>query len=669
MVPAAFSALDASPMPDGCATVLRLLAASSPNWPEVALVAARDPVLCLALLSASPLANGELDEGLNAVLRRRLERLGPDLLRAWLLGAVHAPAVAGGDSLALLRGECALHLALETRYPRPDEAYLGGLWQHLAELASSLDTRGGSCDTPPKDPDQRPEFTRIVRACGLSEALCDALALGTLLSEQLRGAHPLVRVLHAARLLAADDWQARTTEVAELTGLGSASIVSLRTDVAYIVSGHAVYPPPPGGEAALAIAADNPFREAAISGLLNAAFADLEAAGVADRLAIGAAFFGIAAEPILLAADDAGRLRSLLPAARNGTSTLIDELDLSLDDERSCIAMAARSGELTTHDWAGARPHRSMTDWHVARWLGQQAFPCLPLPAAGHTAIAVLPGAAARSGARLRGLSAALLGAGARAIRAAQRRENDAATREAALQQRFREHVRKIAHEATNPLTVVKNRLELLGQQRADDTPLQDEMLLLNAELDRIDNLLRRASDLPVESAEAPSCRVTELLLEMRAVYGEALFAQHGIGFELRAARNVPDAAIPASALKQVLLNLLRNASEALQPGRRVTVSVMGTVILDGRAQVEIRVADNGPGLPADRLADLFSPRPSSKGGGHQGLGLSVVRDILAQSKASIMCRSQPGIGTSFQILVPLDQSGAVLHHVTESRS
>lgn len=667
MVPAACRALDASPMPDGCATVLRLLAASSPNWPEVALVAARDPVLCLALLSAAPLGTSELDEGLNAVLRRRLERLGPDLLRAWLLGATRAPAVAGDASLALLRGECALHLALETRYPRPDEAYLGGLWQHLVASAHAVPARRGSRDARAHEQERQTEFTRIVRACGLSAALCDALELGAVQPEQLRDAHPLVRVLHAAGLLAADDWQTRTAEVAALTGLGSASIASLRTDVAYIVSGHAVYPPPPaGGDGALVTAADNPFRDAAISGLFNAAFADLEVARVADRLAIGAAFFGLAAEPILLAADDSGRLRSLLPGAPEGTAALIDELDLSLEDERSCIAMAARSSEPAEHPWATAAPRRSMVDWHVARWLGQQGFTCLPLPAAGHTAIALLAGVSAQGGTRLLGLCAALLGAAARAIRSAQRRESSIAEREAALQQRFREHVRKIAHEATNPLTVIKNRLELLGQQRADDPTLQDEMLQLNAELDRIDNLLRHAADLPVQSAEAPSCRVTELLLEMRAVYGEPLFARHGIDFELRAARNVPDAAMPASALKQVLLNLLRNASEALQPGKRVTVSVMGSVILDGRVQLEIRVADNGPGLPPDRLADLFSPRPSSKGAGHQGLGLRVVRDILAQWKASIMCRSQPGVGTSFQILVPLDQSGGVLHHVTD---
>ena len=223
--------------------------------------------------------------------------------------------------------------------------------------------------------------------------------------------------------------------------------------------------------------------------------------------------------------------------------------------------------------------------------------------------------------------------------------------------------MRKIAHEVTNPLTVLKSRLEMLGMQRPEDSPLQDEMVLLNAELDRIDKLMRTASSLPLDEVEVARCGVPELLLDMRSIYGEALFAERGIQLELRAARDLPPAAVPASALKQVLLNLFRNASEALLPGQRLVVSALSQVTVDGRASLELRLVDNGPGLPPERASAPFMPRASTKGDGHQGVGLTVVREILAQWGATILCRSQPGAGTRFQIFLPLEQRGAVLHH------
>jgi Signal transduction histidine kinase, nitrogen specific len=106
-----------------------------------------------------------------------------------------------------------------------------------------------------------------------------------------------------------------------------------------------------------------------------------------------------------------------------------------------------------------------------------------------------------------------------------------------------------------------------------------------------------------------------------------------------------------------VLLNLFRNASEALLPGQRLVVSVFPLVNVDGCNCLEIRFVDNGPGLPAERALDPLSPGVSTKGGGHQGLGLSVVREILAQWNATLLCRTQVGTGTSFQIFVPLEQS------------
>lgn len=657
MHPAVPSHFELQPRADGAATILRLLSASSPNWPEVALVVARDPALSLALLVAQPLAEGELADGLNTVLRRRLERIGSDLLRAWLLGlGSRASTIGAAPDHALLRAECALHLAMETGYARPDEAYLAGLWRGFGTGARGRS--GTSADRRTTRP-----LADLVRDCGLPASLGDALELGTAMEEQLLGAHPLLRLSVAAERLADDEWQARLGEIARLCGLAEPTLTSLRTDIGYIVSGHAAYPPPATGSTALearppASLADDPYRSAGMLGLLTAAFVDLEREEIEDRLAIACPLFGLPAAPVLLSADGAGRLAPMLRMPPGSPTGLIEELHLRLDDETSVIALCARSEQVTVFAPQGGRPGRSLADWQVARWLGGRGFCCLPLTANGHPSVALIAiEQDDELGSELQWRYAALLGAAVRALRAALRQQHALADREAMLQQRFREHVRKIAHEATNPLTVLKSRLEMLGLERPQDAPLQNEMVLLNTELDRIDNLLRSAGDLPVEAVEPARCRVPELLLDLRSIYGDALFNQHGIQLELRAAKGVPIAAIPPSALKQVLLNLFRNASEALLPGQRLVVSVSSQVSVDGRSCVEIRLVDNGPGLPADRMADLFSPRPSSKGGGHQGVGLSIVREILSRWNATILCRSQPGSGTSFQVFLPLEHS------------
>ena len=276
MLPAVFTDLQLQPQAAGAMTILRLLAASSPNWPEVALVVARDPALSLALLIAQPLAAGELNDGLNSVLRRRLERLGADLLRAWLLGLGNANTDCGSaPDRALLRAECALHLAIETRYPRPDEAYLAGLWRGFGHARRPLgETRAAGVETRAQ---QAQELSKLIRDCGLPASLGDALELGAVMEEQLKGTHPLLALAVAAERLAYPHWQEHLPEVARLTGLHEGVLSSMRTDVAYIVAGHAAYPAPsalPCTSAAHlpATANDDPYRSAGMLGLLTAAF-------------------------------------------------------------------------------------------------------------------------------------------------------------------------------------------------------------------------------------------------------------------------------------------------------------------------------------------------------------------------------------------------------------
>ncbi|KAI5913045.1 ATP-binding protein [Azoarcus sp. PA01] len=645
-----------APLAEHRERALRLLAPDAPDWDELASLILRDPALLCSIFVAAPLPPRQrLASTLRLELSQRLQVLGASVLRAWLLQLAwnaapleHAVRLRSGQ--ALIVAECALHLALETRYAYPDEAYLAGLWH--------------------------PFGSTVVQRCGLAGPLADALAFDHPLEEAARSAHPLVPLLHTARRLAGEGWEHELPGLAQKCGLSVEALLSLRTDVGFLVRQSSIPPalsdgtaeesrdetggaaPRVAWPAASCGSGLDPMLDTALSALLRTAFIDLDPPRVTERLTLALRLLcGNDADPMfVVAADEHGILQALPLGAGHDIAQPYGELGLRLEDETSIIALTARTANPSSCFLRPGIPLRSVPDWHIVRWLGREGIRCMPLELKDGTGVAViaadelnpLPPAAAR-------VVAALASAAARALRDLDRRRSARAETEERIEAHHREHVRRIVHEARSPLTVIKSYLGLVAQHHPDAPGLAGKMDALHGEIDRITELLERAARTPVAEPEPARCRVPELLQELHGLYGESLFARRGIHFEVRAAAAVPAAAIPGSALRQVLLNLFRNAAEALHPGGRFSVAVPGQLLANGRQCLEIRLIDNGPGLPAERLADLFSPRPSGKGSGHDGIGLSIVQEILQQWHGLILCRSQAGSGTSFQLLLPLD--------------
>jgi hypothetical protein len=685
-----------APLPEHREALVCLLVAPAPEWEALGTLILRDPGLLYPILAAAPLARQRLASTLRGELTRRLELLGADLLRCWLLqqswngppGGTQSRAL---SAQALLVAECALHLALETRYPHPDEAYLAGLWHNLGALCVASEAPPGTSNGPGEAPgaawhgspplrrdDRQVESGADLAArCGVAAPLADALAFDAPLDEHHLAAHPLVRLLWAAKSLARADWREATERVGAACGLAPEAVLSLRTDVGHLA---AIGPERPPGVGMLAAAAPRApvqtasqlaspgeageageaMRELVLAGLARGAFAGLDGGTAALRFAMACRLLCGEAPPLVVVADESEQLQALplTDDDARDTVTWYGELAQRLDDETSVIALALRTRAATAW-YRAVGATRSARDWHVARWLGRDGLVCLPLPLRRTTGVAVFGADESTVLApAARRMLTDLASAAAAAVLDLRREEaarDEAGTR---LEARFRAHARRIAHEAGNPLSVIKSHLELMAQRDPPGAATRNVLSILHDEIDRIAKLLQDAGHPPPEQPEPASCRVPEVLRELQTVYGEALFGNHGIRFELRVAEHLPPAAMPASALRQVLLNLYRNAAEALQPGRRFVVTVPGQVLANGVPCLELRLIDNGPGLPPERLADPFSTRASDKGEAHQGLGLSIVREILLQWHAFILCRSQPGSGTSFQLLIPLDKNG-----------
>ncbi len=113
--------------------------------------------------------------------------------------------------------------------------------------------------------------------------------------------------------------------------------------------------------------------------------------------------------------------------------------------------------------------------------------------------------------------------------------------------------------------------------------------------------------------------------------------------------------------LKQVLINLLRNAAEAFEGVTdREPLVVVEAEAEDDRAV--IRVRDNGVGIPADKVAKIWEPFYTTKGEAGTGLGLDTVRQIVRDQGGEIEVESEPGVGTTFTVALPLAAEG--IEHV-----
>jgi signal transduction histidine kinase len=114
----------------------------------------------------------------------------------------------------------------------------------------------------------------------------------------------------------------------------------------------------------------------------------------------------------------------------------------------------------------------------------------------------------------------------------------------------------------------------------------------------------------------------------------------------------LPPARVDEEQLRQVLMNLVNNAEEAMRGGGEVRVVTRRRAAAAGAGYVEIAVQDQGPGIPQDVLKHLFVPFFTTKPRG-TGLGLAISQRMVQAMGGQIEVTSQPGEGSTFTILLP----------------
>tara|TARA_R110002072_G_scaffold103600_2_gene227256 strand:+ start:4148 stop:5197 length:1050 start_codon:yes stop_codon:yes gene_type:complete len=225
-------------------------------------------------------------------------------------------------------------------------------------------------------------------------------------------------------------------------------------------------------------------------------------------------------------------------------------------------------------------------------------------------------------------------------------------------QQITRQMIRGLAHEIKNPLGGIRGSAQLLERELpTEDLRAYTEIIV--DETDRLTALVDRL--LGPKSLPQPSLtNIHEVLERVRTLI--ELEADPNLEFRTDYDPSIPEVSIDPELMVQVVLNLARNAMQALQDSTSPCLSFVTRIerqFTIGTTQhklvAKIDIVDNGPGIPTELKQHLFYPMITGRPDG-TGLGLSVAQSIVHQHQGLIEFESRPG-NTIFSIFLPLELS------------
>jgi two-component system NtrC family sensor kinase len=208
-----------------------------------------------------------------------------------------------------------------------------------------------------------------------------------------------------------------------------------------------------------------------------------------------------------------------------------------------------------------------------------------------------------------------------------------------------------VAHEINNPLGSVLLYADILRKETSDDNQQQQEDLeMIIKEATRCKTIVNDLLDFSRQNeVMAQDTDVNELLQELaEEAERQEIFQQIEIVSAL--APDLPTIRADPLQLRQVFLNLMSNAAEAMPEGGQLTLrTTQGP--MEGFITVEVQ--DTGTGIPKENMSKLFTPffttKPIGKG---TGLGLAIIYGIVKMHRGQITVRSQEGMGTTFSVVL-----------------
>ncbi len=210
-----------------------------------------------------------------------------------------------------------------------------------------------------------------------------------------------------------------------------------------------------------------------------------------------------------------------------------------------------------------------------------------------------------------------------------------------------------VAHDLNNPLASVVGFADLLGE--AEDVPerLEEPLAVIRQEAERASGIVRNLLSFARRQEGERQLQSIRPILESTILLLKNQLMAHKIELTFTAEPGLPEVEVHANQIKQVFVNIINNAAQAIRGADRSggRITVLAKCWLDG---VAVRISDNGPGMPESVAQHVFEPFFSTKAEGEgTGLGLSICHGIVKEHGGSMTVDPGPGTGATFTVELP----------------
>jgi len=207
-----------------------------------------------------------------------------------------------------------------------------------------------------------------------------------------------------------------------------------------------------------------------------------------------------------------------------------------------------------------------------------------------------------------------------------------------------------VAHEVRNPLGIIRASVQLMEDAECDRTRVGAAAEVIKQEIDRLDRVIKALLDFGRPAAPSMRAVAVSQVLEDVALFSTTFARRSHVKVIEEYGPDVPEVMADPEQLKQVFVNLISNAVQAMPEGGTLTVTTG-----QENGFVFVRFADTGAGIPADILGKIFDPFVSMRDDG-TGLGLTIVHRIVDDHNGHPEVASEPDTGTAFTVWLPAIQ-------------